>query len=168
MAELSPELQAIMEPIPNNFRMIAQIYTDQSSLIRRTVLAVEAVLPQAGGSALFDFSADPLKELYLDDTVIEIHTRIVDLLIMAALGQKIEISEFQDYAKALVPLYGSFEFVAKIKNSALKNSTLAALEQEWLSGSDFARVQALFKIATNAVNQAAIYCTIGIDELPEF
>ena len=122
----------------------------------------------SGPSLLFDLSADPLNQVQLDEALVEQQIRVVDLLVMTALGQKIEIQEYQDYAKILVPHYSAYNFASLVKNSALKNEELRELEKEWLEGSDFTRVQDFFKNVVAAVKAAAEYCGITIDALPEF
>lgn len=167
----SDKLDEVLEAIPENFRMVSQIYTDQISLIRRTANQVAKVIQQskdAGASILFDFSNDPLNDLFLSGEIIELHIRIVDLIVLAAFGQKIDVIEFQEYAKNLVKLYPSYDFIAKAKDSALKDPALRDLEAEWLSGSDFRRVQDFFKGVTLSVEAAATYCGVTIATLPEF
>ena len=169
-AEALRSLEEVIQPNPENFRFVARIYADQISLIRRTFNEVNSALSQAQGTAtvLFDFSNDPLNQLTLDDNLIELQSRIIDLLVLSAFGQIIPVDEFQDYAKSLVPLYAAYDFVGALKNSALRNPALSELEQEWLEGTNFSRVQEFFRACTASVVAAAEYCTISIDPLPEF
>jgi len=163
-----------IEAAPNNFRFVSQVYADQLSLFRRTVTAIDATFAEieaAGQSRLFDFSKDSLKSLIATDysgTIIEYHARVVDLLVFSALGQDIDVGEYQEYAKLLVTLYPTFDFIGKMKTTVVKNPLLLELEQEWLKGNDFTRVQEFFRAGTVGVEYAAKYCGMTIAPLPEF
>lgn len=164
------ELDQVLKAESANFRVISHIYTNQISLVRRTQSAVNTTIVQAKSSSsmLLNISSDPLAGLTLSKALVEKQMRVVDLIVLAAFGQKIEIKEFQDYAKSLVPLYASYDFAARLKESVLKNTELQKLEQEWLEGSDFTRVQQFFKDVTASIEAAAKYCGITIAPLPEF
>lgn len=157
-------------PSPENFRTVAQTYTDQVSLLRRTTNAISAVLSQvqSSGSVLFNASKDPLSKIDGLDEILEIQTRVVDLLLLAGMGQAIEIEEFQEYAQRLVALYTNLELPKKLKASAIKDQAVRELEQEWLGGNDMIRVQQFFKAATAGITNAAQFCNVKIGPLPTF
>ncbi len=171
--EEEPEnaLEDRYQPRPENFRVISQIYADQLSLIRRTMTAINFIFDMFQNLEEpidFDFSNDSLRTLKIGDKLLEVQTYVVDLLVMSGLGQSIVVEEFQDYAKQLAALYGTFDFLERYTDSAVKHDTLDELRLEWEEGSNFTRVQQFYRIATYSVSEAASYCTVEISALPEF
>lgn len=155
-------------PNPGNFRNVAQVYADQISLLRRTTNAIMDVVQKASGSVLFDPSNDSLSRLPGLEEIQETQTRIVDLLVLAALGQSIDMEEFRDYAKLLVGLYGKLDMIKKFKDSGIKDQALRDLEGVWQKGNDMMQVQEFFKGANASIANAAEFCGISIGPLPVF
>lgn len=160
-----------LNPKPENLRSVAMAYADQVSLLRRTTNAIAAIMMQLNaskGSTLFKVDKDPLAEIPGRENIISLQVRIMDMLLLIALGQDVDIEEFQEYAQILVQLYGELDMPNRFKKSSLKDQTLRELEQEWLDGNDMVRVQQFFRGATLSISNAAEYCGITISPLPEF
>jgi|GEM_PF-5806238 len=154
---------------PENFRNIAQMYTDQITLLRLTTNAIEIVLAQLkGGSMLFDVSKDPLSNIPEREAIIAVQARIVDVMILIGLGQIIDMEELQEYAQILLELFNEMDMPGKLQASTIKDQTLRDLEKEWLKSNNMTHVQAIFQCAVAGITSAGEYCGVAIAPLPSF